>query len=225
MSRRRMPGGVGLRPTVLILSRFQCSELLCRKAVVIVSVEAVSWALNLAPVPEDSGGRPSSACAFVLAGLANHAGPDGTCAFPSVATLTRYTRLSERTVRTALDRLEDAGVIRRCAPEIVAARIRRADRRPQGWDLDLAQIRSDLADEDITMLERQFPGLRQRIEAAARAVPARPDEVQPPHPVPREPVDNPGGTVADGVQQPHLAAGTGCNRRTHGVQQLHPNHP
>ena len=27
-----------------------------------VSVEAISWALNLAPVPADQGGQPSSAC-------------------------------------------------------------------------------------------------------------------------------------------------------------------
>src|SRR5689334_22705012 len=65
-----------------------------------VSVEAISWALNLAPVPADRGGRPSSACRFVLVGLANHAGADGTGAFPSVATLVRYTGVSERTVRT-----------------------------------------------------------------------------------------------------------------------------
>jgi hypothetical protein len=71
-----------------------------------VSVEAISWPLNLAPVPADRGGQLSSACKFVLVGLANHAGPDGTGAFPSVATLVRYTGLSERTVRTCLDRLE-----------------------------------------------------------------------------------------------------------------------
>jgi hypothetical protein len=70
-----------------------------------VSVEAISRALNLAPVPADRGGQPSSACKFVLVGLANHAGPDGTGAFPSVATLVRYTGLAERTVRTCLDRL------------------------------------------------------------------------------------------------------------------------
>jgi hypothetical protein len=42
----------------------------------------------------------------VLVGLANHAGPDGMCACPSVATLVRYTGPSERTVRTCLDRLQ-----------------------------------------------------------------------------------------------------------------------
>jgi hypothetical protein len=63
-----------------------------------VSVEAISWALNLALVPADRGGQPSSACKFVLLGLANRAGPDGTGAFPSVATLVRYIGLSERPV-------------------------------------------------------------------------------------------------------------------------------
>ena len=33
-----------------------------------VSLKAISWALNLAPVPTDSGGQPSSACKFVLVG-------------------------------------------------------------------------------------------------------------------------------------------------------------
>ena len=61
-----------------------------------MSVEATSWALNLAPVPADRG-QPSSVCRFVLVGLANHARPDGVGVFPSVATLVRYTGLSERT--------------------------------------------------------------------------------------------------------------------------------
>ena len=162
-----------------------------------MSVEALSWALNLAPVPADAGGKPNSACAFVLAGLANHAGPDGTAAFPSVDTLVRYTRLSERTVRTALDRLEAAGVIAPCAPEIVAAHIWRADRRPQGWNLDLSRVRDDLTDEDVTALERQFPGLHGRVLAARAAA----------------------GTPAQGGVQPlHPATGTGCNQRTNGVQ-------
>jgi hypothetical protein len=34
--------------------------------------------LNLAPVPADRGRQPSSACKFVLVGLASHAAPDYT---------------------------------------------------------------------------------------------------------------------------------------------------
>jgi DNA-binding transcriptional ArsR family regulator len=193
-----------------------------------VSVEAISWALNLAPVPVDGSGKPNSACAFVLVGLANNAGPDGTAAFPSVDTLVRYTRLSERTVRNALDRLEEAGLITPCAPEIIAARIRRADRRPQGWDLGLTQVRNDLDDDDIAKLERQYPGLRARIMAARAAAesgspaqsgaPASVDNsrngVQPLHPEVVTPVDNRSG----GVQRLHPAEGTGCNQRSNGVQ-------
>ena len=96
-----------------------------------MSVEATSWALNLAPVPAYRGGQPSSACKFELVGLANHAGPDGVGAFPSVATLVRYTGPSERTVRTCLDRLEATSIIRPCDPDIVAARIKRTGRRPK----------------------------------------------------------------------------------------------
>src|SRR5258706_12814291 len=122
-----------------------------------VSVEAISWALNFAPVPADRGGQPSSACKFVLVGLANHAGPDGAGAFPSVATLVRYTGLSERTVRTCLDRLEAAAIISPCDPEIVAARIKRADRRPQGWDVRLSLVRGDLDECDAAVLGHQLP--------------------------------------------------------------------
>jgi Helix-turn-helix domain len=133
-----------------------------------VSVEAISWALNLAPVPADRGGQPSSACKFVLVGLANHAGPDGTGAFPSVATLVRYTGLSERTVRTCLDRLRAESIISPCDPDIVAAWIKRADRRPQGWDLNLSLVRYDLGGAAVAVLDRHVPGLGGRLAPAGR---------------------------------------------------------
>ena len=183
-----------------------------------MSVEAISWALNLAPVPAGRGGQPSSACKFVLVGLANHAGPDGTGAFPSVATLVGYTGLSERTVRTCLDRLAAEGIISPCDPGIVAARIRRADRRPQGWDLNLSLVRDDLDDAALAVLEHQFLGLGSRLAAAARpGTDGQANGVQSPHPVATggEAVDN----WPDGVQRLHPGPGTGCNRRAHGMQQ------
>jgi hypothetical protein len=182
-----------------------------------VSVEAISWALNLAPVPADRGGQPSSACKFVLVGLANHAGPDGTGAFPSVATLVRYTGLAERTVRTCLDRLAAEGIIAPCDPGIVAARIKRADRRPQGWDLNLSLARHDLNDAAVAVLERQCPGLDVRLAAAGQpGADSQADGVQSPHPVATdgEAVDNSPG----GVRQLHPEPGTGCNQRAGGVQ-------
>jgi hypothetical protein len=62
----------------------------------------------------------------VLVSLANHAGLDGMGAFPSVATLVRYTGLSERTVRTCLDRLQAEGIISPCDPGIAPTAARRA---------------------------------------------------------------------------------------------------
>jgi hypothetical protein len=182
-----------------------------------VSVEAMSWVLNLAPVPADRGGQPSSACKFVLVGLANHAGPDGTGAFPPVATLVRYTGLSERTVRTCLDRLEAEGIIRPCDPDIVAARIKRTDRRPKGWNLDLSLIRRDLTQVGLAALEHQLPGLAARVAAAADPGAGDVAEgVQSPHSAGA--VDN----RADGVQPLHPASGTGCNQPTDGVQRAQP---
>jgi hypothetical protein len=71
-----------------------------------MSVEAISWALNLAPVPTGRSGQPSSACKFVLVGLANHAGPVGSnttaSAVPSgaPASAARSTAASDCTVGT-----------------------------------------------------------------------------------------------------------------------------
>jgi len=83
-----------------------------------------------------------------------------------VATLVRYTRLSERTVRTCLDRLAEAGIIREGDPDIVAAKIKRGDRRPQNWDLAMELVRDDLTDEDLITLERIYPGITDRVENA-----------------------------------------------------------
>jgi Helix-turn-helix domain len=164
-----------------------------------MSVEAISWALNLAPTLLDPSGKPSTPCAFVLVGLANHAGPDGTGAFPSTHTLMRYTRLSKRTVQAALDRLEEAGIISPCRPEIIAAHIHHGGYRPQGWDLNLTLLRTDLTEQDITSLERVFPGLRDRITAGQAGV-------QPLHPSPE---DMAGAQPAHaGVQPAHTRGAT-----------------
>lgn len=162
-----------------------------------MSVEAITWALNRAPVDEPSA-------AFVLVGLANHADPDGRGAFPSVARLEEYTHLSERTIREQIDILEAAGIIRPCDPEIVAAYIKRADRRPQGWDLDMS-------------LDRSNPEHMARFRAAVEAVKAKrkarrgKNGVQPSHLVERGATAAPrtprGATVAANGVQPSQERG------------------
>ncbi|HEY3033514.1 MAG TPA: hypothetical protein VGJ54_02485, partial [Streptosporangiaceae bacterium] len=133
--------------------------------------------------------------------------------------------------RTCLDRLAAENIISPCAPDIVAARIKRADRRPQGWDLNLSLARHDLNDAAAGILERQCPGLGARLAAAGQpGADGQADGVQSPHPVATggEAVDNSPG----GVRQLHPEPGTGatgtptgCNWRRNEVQQLHPNRP
>ncbi|WP_329070369.1 helix-turn-helix domain-containing protein [Amycolatopsis sp. NBC_01480] len=103
-----------------------------------MSIEAIHWVLNTAPIPADR--RDASSLTVVLVGLANHADPDGRNAFPALSTLARYTRLSERSVRYALRGLEELGLIRASDPGIVAAYVRRADRRPNGYDLAMPTL-------------------------------------------------------------------------------------
>lgn len=92
-----------------------------------MSIEAMSWALNDAPVSDASA-------LLVLVGLANHAGRDGAGAYPSRETLAHYARCSVRTVSIKLRALEESGVIKRGDQELVAHF--RADRRPVVYDLD-----------------------------------------------------------------------------------------
>lgn len=93
-----------------------------------MSIEAIVWVLN-----ESACESPTEK--LVMIALANHARPDGTSAFPAVATISRYTKLSERAIRMNLRELERRGLIRRCDDRIVAAYITRADKRPLGYDL------------------------------------------------------------------------------------------
>jgi hypothetical protein len=163
-----------------------------------VSIEAIAWALNTAPIPTHR--RDASTLAAVLIGLANHADPDGHNAFPSVSRLVRYTRLSERTVRSALHTLEQLGLITPSDPDILAAHIRRADRRPNGWDLALT------------------------------TGPTPPPHPAEPRPIRLSTALSTAATAGCNHCTPLTSTGckhspTGCKQRPHGVQPLHPNRP
>lgn len=86
------------------------------------------WALNDAPTDDATE-------ALVLIALADNAHDDGTCAWPSHATLARRARCSVSTVQRALRRLESSGLITKGDQQTVAHL--RADRRPVVYDLAL----------------------------------------------------------------------------------------
>ena len=82
-------------------------------------------------------------------------------------------------------------------------------------------VRDDLADADIVMPERQFPGRAPRPAAAAQHGPGlKTDGVHSPHPAPGngEPADNLPGEV----QELHPAPGTGYNQRADEMQPAQP---
>jgi len=93
-----------------------------------MSVQAMSWALSQQIVTEQ-------AARHVLLCLANYADRDGRGAFPSVQALMADTGLSERSVRYKLDALQEAGAIKAGDPAIVAAYIKRGDKRPACYDI------------------------------------------------------------------------------------------
>lgn len=88
----------GVEASVLIVAR--CIP---ESATVGVSIRLVQWVLDNSTATGHSR--------MVLVGLANHADDDGCNAWPSVATLARYCRVSERTIQRALKQLEADGLI------------------------------------------------------------------------------------------------------------------
>ncbi len=88
----------------------------------------MAWAIQQQVVKSPAGRH-------VLLCLANYAGADGTAAFPAVARLSADTGYSIRTVKAALQSLQDLGLIRRGRQQIAGAYISRADRRPVVYDL------------------------------------------------------------------------------------------
>ncbi|MEV0675967.1 helix-turn-helix domain-containing protein [Actinosynnema sp. NPDC050436] len=98
-----------------------------------MSIEAIDWALNRAPIPTDR--KDASTLAITLIALANHAGPDGRDAFPSVERMVRYTRLSRRTIQRSLRSLEELGLICAGNTRVRDAKIPEANARPQVYDL------------------------------------------------------------------------------------------
>lgn len=124
----------------------------------------IAWAINQDVVRESSA-------RFVLVCLAHHANQDGTNAFPSVATMVKYTGLSERTVRGALRLLESSGLIRRGRP---TEKIR-SDRRPVCYDLQIGRGAA-IAPRESTGCNQRPDGVQLTHSRGAAIAPDLPSE-------------------------------------------------
>jgi DNA-binding Lrp family transcriptional regulator len=78
-----------------------------------VSHEAVSWAMDDAPMLSTSAGKPDVTARWVLAVVAERADKHGHNAHPSIADIRYRTGLDRSTVQRALRRLEAAGLLLR----------------------------------------------------------------------------------------------------------------
>jgi hypothetical protein len=134
-----------------------------------VSIEAITWALNTSPPDATPPVWRSSWSAWPTTPT-----PDGRSAFPAVATLIRYTRLSERSVHYALRDLEDLSLITPSDPDIVAAYIKRADRRQKGWALPVHSTIHNLVHKSGDGCKLGPTGCKQRRHGVRGLHPNRP---------------------------------------------------
>jgi hypothetical protein len=123
----------------------------------------VAWAIE-----QDITTDPAST--LVLICLANYADKFGRSAFPSVSTLCKETRLSERTIRYRLDHLEQLGLIRRGNQSIVTAYVKREDRRPVCYDLQMERG-ANAAPRESTGCNSRHHGVQSTTERGAPAAP------------------------------------------------------
>lgn len=186
-----------------------------------MSVQAMTWAMEQQLVVDPH------ACSVLIA-LANHADRDGSGAFPSVETLQRYTKLSERTIRSKLALLEQSGMIRRGNQAIAAAHIHRADKRPVVWDLAMERgvqpshpVESDEVQQphpaEGTGCSSRPSGVQLTTERGARAAPEPSLTIQNPetHSAGAPPADLPLGTEAGRACQLMRAAGCAHTNPSH----------
>ncbi|RKR44565.1 helix-turn-helix domain-containing protein [Paraburkholderia sp. BL17N1] len=134
-----------------------------------MSIEAMAWAIKQ-QITRDAPAR------HVLLCLASYADKLGKTAYPSASKLSADTGLSERTVRTKLDVLEQVGLITRGNQRIVADRIDRADRRPICFDLCISRPAGDAprymergARDDTTGCSSRRNGVQHTPERGATA--------------------------------------------------------
>lgn len=144
-----------------------------------MSIQAVAWAIEQQEV-KDPRTR------WVLVALANYAGAGGENAFPAIGRLARDTGLSERTVQRHIAILINASLIRPGNKAIVAAYVKREDRRPCIYDL--------LLPRGVTLTPRSDTGCQKRqngvTDEQPRGVTVTPDPFRKPVIKPRSVLQN-----------------------------------
>ncbi|MEU7962398.1 helix-turn-helix domain-containing protein [Streptomyces sp. NPDC049097] len=131
-----------------------------------MSTEAVTWAMDDAPMLRTGKGRPDSTARHVLQVLAEHARADGSNAHPSIIRIQYRTGYDEATVRRALQRLEKARLI--VATGTVHGRTKwrlaLSLKRPE---FDLAELEAEAEEKRRAAAERQRRSRARRVTDSA----------------------------------------------------------
>lgn len=131
-----------------------------------MSHEAVTWAMDDAPMLVTPKGRPDTTARHVLQVLAEYAHPDGTDAYPALVRMQYRTGYDRATVRRALRRLEAGGLIvavgtvRDCTNFTLCM-----DRRRPATDLD--ELKAEVQRERAAAAERQRRSRARRVTQSA----------------------------------------------------------
>ncbi|MFF3310530.1 helix-turn-helix domain-containing protein [Streptomyces sp. NPDC002952] len=127
-----------------------------------MSTEAVSWAMDDAPMLRTDKGRPDSTARHVLQVLAEHARPDGSNSHPSILRIQYRTGYDERTVQRALRRLEAGGLIKQHGT-VNGRKKWRLQMRLQRPEFDWAELEAEAEDGKRQAAERQRKARQKRV--------------------------------------------------------------
>lgn len=127
-----------------------------------MSTEAVTWAMDDAPMLRTDKGRPDSTARHVLQVLAEHARPDGSNAHPSVLRIQYRTGYDERTVQRALRRLEAGGLIKQQG-SVQGRRKWRLQMQLRRPEFDWAELEAEAEEGRKQAAERQRRARQKRV--------------------------------------------------------------
>ncbi|MFD3614462.1 helix-turn-helix domain-containing protein [Streptomyces sp. NPDC058676] len=141
-----------------------------------MSTEAVTWAMDDAPMLRTEKDRPDSTARHVLQVLAEHARPDGSNSHPSVLRIQYRTGYDERTVQRALRRLEAGGLIKRqgSVNGRTKWRLQMQLRRP---DFDWAELEAEAEEAKKQAAERQRRARAKRVTESGSVTVTSPESV------------------------------------------------
>ncbi|MFD6128668.1 helix-turn-helix domain-containing protein [Streptomyces diastaticus] len=163
-----------------------------------MSHEAVTWAMDDAPMLRTEKGRPDTTTRGVLQVLAEHADRDGRNARPSLARLRYRTGYDRRTVQRALRRLETAGLIKAVGThgEITVYALALHTVRPAS---DWTELLEDEQRQKDAARDRQRKSRAKRAASSAAAEsPTEPDVTHP------DDMTEPDVTHPDNVTEPDV---------------------